>query len=300
MRDFSVEVKSEYPQVSVGRFLYSPKKKKEVLNMLKRALLIAALLGFSVQSFAGILYVADNADNLRAIDTSTLAVSTVGPLGVNFTWSGLTYNPHTDTLFGVDGRSGQFNLYSIDRTTGTATAIGNHGVPELFGLAYDSTNDVLYASQLHSTDRLYSIDQTTGAATLIGSLSGSPGIGGMGYDSSRDQLIGWYDFGGDIYDINRSTGAATLITNGPNASDGGLAYDSELDLFWGVDITNNGTLFSLDPTAGYARTNHLTGLGGSPVGLAFVSSAVPEPASLILLGLGLLGFGAARSRKTAS
>ena len=79
-------------------------------------------------------------------------------------------------------------------------------------------------------------------------------------------MIGWYDFDGDIYSIDRNTGAATLLVDGPSANDGGLAYDADTDVIWGVTITSD-TLFSLDPNNGYARTDHLTGIGSEPVGL---------------------------------
>jgi DNA-binding beta-propeller fold protein YncE len=248
---------------------------------------------------AGILYVSTNDDDLLTIDTDTLAVGTVGQLGVDFYWSGLAYDPGSDVLYGVDGRAGQFDLYSIDRVTGAATSIGNHGVGELFGLAFDTGTNTLYASQLHGSENLYTIDVQTAQASLVGPLTGSPGIGGLAYDSTRDMLIGWHDFTGDIYSINRATGEATLLADNVDASDGGLAYDPDKDLIWGVDITNGGSLFSLDPANGYALTNDiLTSIQGEPVGLAYASgapSAAPVPAlsfwSIALLALVLAGAG---------
>ncbi len=264
---------------------------------------VATLAASAGQVQAGVLYLSDNSNNLRAIDPDTFTVSNIGSLGTNFLWSGLAHDPNADILYGVDGRAGTFDLFTINRLTGAATSVGSHGVPELFGLAFDSTNNVLYSSQLHVTEQLYRLDTTSGAATLVGPLTGSPGIGGLAYDSLRDQLIGWHDFGGEIYSIDRNTGATSLLTNGPSASDGGLAYDADRDLIWGVDITSGGTLFSLDPNASYTRTNHLTGIGGQPTGLAYINSsfvpAVPEPSSLTLFGIGacMAGVGGARRRR---
>ena len=253
------------------------------------------LVALSV-SQAGTLYVTNNADNLLTIDTDTLTVSTVGPLGVDFLWSGLAYDPGMDVLYGVDGRAGQFELYSINRSTGVATSIGSHGISELFGLAFDTSTNTLYAAQLHGTENLYSIDTLTAQATLIGPLTGSPGIGGLAYDSLRDVLIGWSDFEGDVYSINRATGAATLLADNPDAIDGGLAYDPDKDIIWGVNIGNesdDGVLFTLDPANSYALTDNLIAtLPGSVTGLAYVGvtiTATPVPTlsvwALMLLAL---------------
>lgn len=230
---------------------------------------------------AGLLFVSNNDDEVFTIDTDTLEINAVGSLGVDFRWSGLAYDPTRDILFGIDGRGGQFELYSINMETGAATSIGDHGIEELFGLAYDSSTDSLYATQLHGDESLYEIDPDTAVATLVGPLTNSPGIGGLAYDSSRDQLIGFHDFSGEIYEINRSTGEATLLVDHDNFSDGGLAYDPDKDLIWGVTIVDDGILFYLDPDDGYSLTNNvltnLEALGSSPTGLAYVPTGRTTP-----------------------
>ncbi|MEX0703295.1 MAG: PEP-CTERM sorting domain-containing protein [Planctomycetales bacterium] len=243
------------------------------------AAVLAVIAGHG-RAEAGLLYFADNLDNVRTVDpgTTPFTVTTVGSLGVDFQYSGLDQDPNTNTIYGVAGHSGT-GLYTIDPTTGAASLVGSHGVTDLFGLAFDSKNNVLYGTQISSTGQLYQLNTTTGAATAVGPLSGALGIGGLAYDALRDMLVGWYDFGGDLYAIDRTTGAATLLVDGPAARDGGLAYDADRDVIWGVDLTNSGTLFSLDPNNGYARTNHLTGLGGSPTGLAYINA--PNPNSIL-------------------
>ena len=103
----------------------------------------------------------------------------------------------------------------------------------------------------------------------------------MAYNSRDDDLIGVSDGAGDLYSIDRSNGAQTLLFEGPFTNDSGLAYDSERHILWDIDWSGN--LIFFDIANGYARTDVLSGLGPHD-GLAFV----PEPTSLLLIGLGPL------------
>jgi hypothetical protein len=194
----------------------------------------------------------------------------------------MAYDKNSSTLYMIGGR-GNNNLYTVDVVTGQASLVGSHGIGDLFGLAFDTTNGVLYATQFSGGSGLYSLDTTTGDATTINSAMLNP-IGGLAYDSMRDMLVGMEDGVGILHNINRLDGSQDLLFDGDYINDSGLAYDSDLDLYWGVDWSGN--LYSYNPTTG-ERLSLLSGLGAHD-GLAYVST-VPVPAAIWLFGTGLLG-----------
>lgn len=221
---------------------------------------------------AGTLYVADNTnDELRTIDTNTLAVTTIGSLGTNVSFAGMAFDGNSQTLYMVGAR-GNENLFTVDVTTGAATLVGNYGITDLFGLAYDSTNDVLYGTQFVAGGGLFTLDTTTGAATLVATIADR--IGGLAYDVDNDRLIGISDGTGNIYEINRNDASQTLLASPGTTNNSGLTYDPDLGVFWDAD--QNGNLFQYDPATGFSRTEVLNGLG-SLDGLAYQTQGVTPP-----------------------
>jgi hypothetical protein len=237
--------------------------------------LLAATMCTTV--FAGELYaVRESNDVLVKIDTESLAMTDVGPLGTSFAFGGLAWDG--TTMWAVPGR-GNNSLYTIDIESGAATLVGSHGVNDLFGLEWDPTTQTLYGSQFSGGSGFYRLNTANGAATLIGTMNRQ--IGGLAHDSMRDKLIGVEDGAGDLWEIDRSNGAQTLLFAGDFTNDSGLAYDNDQDMLWDIDWSGN--LFRYDIENGYARTTMATGLTAHD-GLAYV----PEPMSLTLLGLGAL------------
>jgi hypothetical protein len=182
---------------------------------------------------------------LTAIDTVTLSVTDVGPLGVGspsgLSYGGLAYDPASDQLYMIGGRDLP-NLYTVDRSTGTATLVGSYGIADLFGLEYDQGGGTLYGSQGSSGTGFYRIDPATGSPTFIANLATASGRGvdGLGLDTLRNQLVGVVAGENSLYAIDRTTGATTLLLSGLGlefVNNAGLAYDRDLDRLWAIDAT---------------------------------------------------------------
>lgn len=234
---------------------------------------------------AGTLYgVNDDTDSLYSIDTDTLVFSEIGSLGVTFNYGGLAYDHNNDILYMIGGRNNN-NLYSVNRSTGLATLIGSHGLTDLFGLAYDSANNVLYASS-DDNSRLYTLDTGTGAATQVGYMGEE--MCGLAYNSTTDTLIAIdsRSTGERLYSINRTTAATTLLytDDGDGNNVGGLAYDPDKNLYWYIDAFSR--IYSYDIANGYLRDDSLSGLtydnrNAYLDGLAYLSTAAPQAPTAI-------------------
>jgi len=227
--------------------------------MWRQSLSLAAAVFVSAQmaQAGGTLYaVRESDDVLVKIDLDTLVFSDVGPIGTAFAFGGLAFDPGSQTMYMVPGRSND-SLYRVNINTGASTLIGPHGVVDMFGLAFDTSTNTLYATQFSGGTSFYRMNTSSGAATLIGNMG--RGIGGLAYDYTADRLIGLEDGAGDLWEINRSNGALTLLNDGPFNNDSGLAYDPERNYLWGIDWS--GVFFYFDINNGFARTDVRTGLG---------------------------------------
>src|SRR5262249_14303914 len=102
------------------------------------------------------------------------------------------------------------NLYSINRSTGSATLIGSFGVPLMHALAFDNSTGTLYGAY-GGNNGLYKINPSTGAATLIG-ITGFT-VCGLAFDPPTNTLYGTSYAPGDtrLLRINTTTGQATQI-----------------------------------------------------------------------------------------
>ncbi len=227
---------------------------------------LAALGLLITQAHAGTMYsVNENTDTLVSIDTDTLQITPIGPLGMSYQFGDLAWDSSTQTLYAVDGWGGRMGMWRVDTNSGQATLVNLHGFDSMFGLAYDPTTDEFYGGQSTRDQGFFSFDKN-GNGTLIG----NPGINldSVAYDSKRDMLVGAYAGPGDLYDMDRNNGTGTLINDGEFFNNCGMTYDPDKDLFWMIDWSGN--LYSFDPSNNYARTLRASGLGAHD-GLAYVT-----------------------------
>jgi hypothetical protein len=219
-----------------------------------------AVTGLAFDSVNGILYGSTSknsptgSQSLVAIDPTTGLVTYIGSFatGDNNTMADLTFDVATATLYGSGSLNG--NLYTIDTTTGAASALGSSGLLGVVGvgMAIDSLGTI-YGAPRGADQELVTYDKITGAATTVATLSGAPypspsNISAMAFDAS-DTL---YGVNVDLNDVTRPTHLVTINTATGAITDIGLSVNN------------------LD---------------------AIAFAVVPEPISTILIGVGLCFIG---------
>lgn len=250
-----------------------------------RMLAAAAGLVACAGAHAGTLYTIDtNTNELQTFDTRTLQFTNVASVGASFNFGNLAYNG--STMYMSQGFGS--NLYTLDLSNGNATLVGNTGISDLFGLAFDGSGN-LWGGGSTGPQGFYSINPSNGASTLVG----NPGVNldALTYLPTTGQMLGVYAGYTGLYSINTTNGAATLLASEPYINNCGMAYDPDTGLLWVVDWS--GQVISINPST-YAATVVLTGQGAHD-GLAGLAPA-PEPASLLAIGGGLLALARRRRR----
>lgn len=243
----------------------------------KAILTLLTIAGTAVISSAELLYfVDDTGHDLKTVDTNTLAVNTIGSLGLGGNFADLAWNASTQTMYYSGGR-GDDNLYTIDLGTGAASLVGGHGVFDMFGLSFDGAGNLFGTN---GASNFYSVNSGTGAASLIGNTSVYPG--GLTYNSSTGQMILAEAGGGQMYSINTGTAASTLLASPGGLNDNGLVYSAASNTYFAMDY--NGNLYQYD--SAFNRT--LLGGGFGAVASVELASPVPEPATMTVLGLAAL------------
>jgi hypothetical protein len=251
-----------------------------------RLLPAALLVSFSVAARAEVFYTVDeNSDVLSTIDTTTGIVTPIGPLGVNYDFGDLAWDPTTGTMYMTDGWGQGIGftstLYTVDLTSGLATPVGQMNANNIFSLVYNPTTNKLYgAVSTISPWGLYEIDRATGNATFVGDPQF--GIDGMTFRGTSGEMIG-VEAGGSspFFSLDPLTGASTLLTPGPGfVNNCGIAWAPSNDRIYVIDWSGN--FYEYDVTS-WTRTLLYGGLGSCD-GLALAGPSCPTPTTYCTAG----------------
>ncbi len=276
---------------------------------------------------AAILYVLGHGPDaiLARDDTSTSAVTVVGATGVNVAFGDLAASPAAGLAYMTDGRqlgAANSSLFTLNLATGAATLIGNTGIPDLFGLAYDPDTSTLFGTT-YSEGKvgLYSINMSTGAATFIGPTqdpsipNSTREVDALTYNTKTHSLVGISAGYGNLYTIDETTGALTLQASlqpsglSINHNLGDLAYDAASNLYYSDDSSSGagfGHIYRTDPSQPvFNDVAIINGLGADTQfgvdGILVQDSAhpVPEPSTFVVASIlaGVFGFRRLRRRR---
>ncbi len=322
MNDTMAALKPAFRQYRATGNDPSPSRGSQMLTQGKFFMSLLLVLFTASASADTLVYaVSTNYNNFTGqfgtVDLTTGAFNQIGPV-ISDPLTGLVPGPNGNLL----SISASGNLNSINPAIGAVSAIGAISVVGQTGNAPYSIaelNGTVYATDLYSN--VYTLNTTTGAATLIGytgipicpSVTNPNDVSDETLFTANGKLYATFD-GIDLntlalvdspglYQINPATGVATLL--GPTA----LGLDAAIQV--------NGTVYGL--AAGYAGPNTVLSMnlanGNTTFLNDYVSSptagglnafditgaaAVPEPASLALVGIGIAAALVSRRRKRLS
>jgi len=264
---------------------------------------LAVTVATATSANAETIYGVNGANELVTFDSATpnTYASTVTIVGA--TILNLDFRPNGGALYGLDADN---NLYTINTLTGAATLVGNTTISEGFDYGFDFnpvvdlvrvvTDSAANFRVNPNTGTLVSSDpDTTYAAGDPNELS-TPGFTGAAYSNNFTGASNTTLFTIDpTLDVLASATNANL---GTYVTVGGLGVD--VTGLMGFDISALGNVYaalSVDASPSQLYTINLnTGVAtlvggiGSPAGDTILDiTAVPEPSTVVLAGLGIAG-----------
>ena len=192
-----------------------------------------------------------NPPGLYNFDTVTSTVTLRVPVsGTELIWA-MDARPSDSKVFGVNNNSG--NLFAVNIDTGVLTFIGNTGISQPTGLAFDPVTDDLFV--LSNSGQLYSTDPETAASTFIGIAQFSSSISCPGFTRvvrgisfSSDGTLFGFDVRTGLFELDTLTATPTFIGRTS------CSFVSEDSAF-----TKGGELFLADFNGNIFRINTFTG-----------------------------------------
>lgn len=287
--------------------------KKLFTRMVLGCLSLSMMLFSGSAANAQVLYGATGSNGidgqLVTINTLTGSATVIGALqnvaGSPYGLTALAFHPTTGVLYGAttpNSTTSPSSLVTIDPATGVVTTIGSFGLPTgSFGdLAFSSTG-VLFGTRTIGGN-LFTVNLATGTGTLIGASGIATGSSGHGMAMSSAGTLFTVPDAQFLYTFNTGTGVATqgvAVTGGP--------FNQNINA---MDFNTAGTLFAVNTNNSLPASTHLVTLNTSTgvitdIGasiddldaISFQTIAVPEPATISLIGCCALAVGGYYWRK---
>ena len=138
-----------------------------------------ALVASSFAAHADVFYTVQETGNmLCTIDTNTLVVTTIGPLGVSTDFGDLAFDTSTGTMYLSNGwGTNPSQLYTVNLLTGAATLLtAGGGFVNTCGIAWGSSTNTIYAIDWSGILYAYNVAGGYARTTLTTTLGACDGL----------------------------------------------------------------------------------------------------------------------------